>query len=136
MDLLDQAVELLKYQAENRLDGVAKAQVSTNLAAVYLMNRQPEEALKALWSSRTTLLPTAMNLERRALEARALMELGRYDHALEVLGKDASPAARDVRADILWKQQQWGRPPPSMNSASAIAGRRRPCRSARSRRRA
>jgi hypothetical protein len=72
------------------------------------MNRQPEEALKALWSSRTTLLPTAMNLERRALEARALMELGRYDHALEVLGKDASPAARDVRADILWKQQQWG----------------------------
>ena len=29
-----------------------------------------------------------------------------------------------------------GRPPPSMNSASAIAGRRRPCRSARSRRRA
>jgi len=108
VDLLDQAAELLKYQAENRLDGVAKAQVSTNLAAVYLMNRQPEEALKALWSSRTTLLPTAMNLERRALEARALMELGRYDHALEVLGKDASPAARDVRADILWKQQQWG----------------------------
>ena len=108
VDLLDQAAELLKYQAENRLDGVAKAQVSTNLAAVYLMNRQPEEALQALWSSRTTLLPAAMNLERRALEARALMELGRYDHALEVLGKDASPAARDVRADVLWKQQQWG----------------------------
>lgn len=108
VDLLDQAAELLKYQADNRLDGVAKAQVSTNLAAVYLMNRQPEEALQALWASRTTLLPMAMNIERRALEARALMELGRYDHALEVLGKDASPAARDVRADILWKQQQWG----------------------------
>ena len=87
---------------------MAKAQVSTNLAAVYLMNRQPEEALQALWSSRTTLLPTAMNIERRALEARALMELGRYDHALEVLGKDASPAGRDVRAEIFWKQQQWG----------------------------
>lgn len=108
VDLLDQAAELLKYQADNRLDGVAKAQVSTNLAAVYLMNRQPEQALQALWTSRTTLLPTAMNVERRALEARALMELGRYDHALEVLGKDASPAGRDVRAEILWKQQQWG----------------------------
>lgn len=108
VDLLDQAAELLKYQAENRLDGVARAQVSTNLATVYLMNRQPEQALQAIWSSRTTLLPTAMNAERRALEARALMELGRYDHALEVLGKDASPAARDVRAEILWKQQQWG----------------------------
>lgn len=108
VDLLDQAAELLKYQADNRLDGVAKAQVSTNLAAVYLMNRQPEQALQAIWGSRTTLLPTAINAERRALEARALMELGRYDHALEVLDRDASPAARDVRAEILWKQQQWG----------------------------
>lgn len=108
VDLLDQAAELLKYQADNRLDGVAKAQVATNLAAVYLMNRQPEQALQALWSSRTTLLPTAINVERRALEARALTELGRYDHALEVLDRDTSPAARDVRAEILWKQQQWG----------------------------
>ena len=108
VDLLDQAAELLKYQAENRLDGVAKAQVSANLAAVYLMNRQPEPALQALWSSRSTLLPNAVASERRALEARALMELGRYDHALEILGRDASPAARQVRAEILWKQEKWG----------------------------
>ena len=108
VDLLDQAAELLKYQADNRLDGVAKAQVSTNLAAVYLMNRQPEQALQALWSSRTTLLPSAINAERRALEARALTELGRYDHALEILGNDNRAAARDVRAEILWKQQSWG----------------------------
>lgn len=107
VDLLDQAAELLKYQAENRLDGVAKAQVSANLAAVYLMNRQAEPALQALWSSRNTLLPTAVAQERRALEARALMELGRYDHALEVLGRDATPQARQVRAEILWKQENW-----------------------------
>ncbi|WP_292053898.1 MULTISPECIES: tetratricopeptide repeat protein [unclassified Brevundimonas] len=108
VDLLDQAAELLKYQAENRLDGVARAQVSANLAAVYLMNRQPEPALQALWSSRSTLLPNAVAAERRALEARALMELGRFDHAIEVLGRDASPAARQVRAEILWKQEKWG----------------------------
>ncbi len=35
------------------------------------------------------------------------MELGRFDHALEVLGADAGPAARDVRAEILWKQENW-----------------------------
>ena len=107
VDLLDQAAELLKYQAENRLDGVAKAQVSANLAAVYLMNRQAEPALQALWSSRSSLLPQAVAAERRALEARALMELGRYDHALEVLGRDATPQARQVRAEILWKQESW-----------------------------
>ncbi|WP_312811892.1 hypothetical protein [Brevundimonas sp.] len=108
VDLLDQAAELLKYQAENRLDGVAKAQVSANLAAVLLMNRQPEPALQALWTSRSTLLPVAVATERRALEARALMELGRYDHALEILGRDNGAAARQVRAEILWKQEQWG----------------------------
>lgn len=107
VDLLDQAAELLKYQVDNRLDGVAKAQVATDLATVYLMDRQPEAALQAIWSSRTTLLPTALNTERRALEARALAGLGRYDHALEVLGSDSSPEARDVRAEVLWKQEKW-----------------------------
>ncbi|HZW14977.1 MAG TPA: hypothetical protein VFF66_01860 [Brevundimonas sp.] len=107
VDLLDQAAELLKYQVENRLDGVAKAQVATDLAMVYLMDRQPEAALQAIWTSRTTLLPSALNAERRALEARALSDLGRYDHALEVLGSDSSAEARDVRAEVLWKQENW-----------------------------
>ncbi len=107
VDLLDQAAELLKHQVDERLDGVAKAQVATNLATVYLMNRQPEKALQAIWGSRTTLLPAAMNSERRALEARALMDLGRFDHAMEVLDRDQSAPAREVRADVLWKQQKW-----------------------------
>lgn len=107
VDLLDQAAELLKYQVDNRLEGVAKAQVATTLATVLLMDRQPEQALQAIWDSRTTLLPTALNAERRALEARALMELGRFDHALEVLGDDRSAEAQGVRADILWKQENW-----------------------------
>ncbi|MFN3669375.1 MAG: hypothetical protein ACK4VY_08715 [Brevundimonas sp.] len=108
VDLLDQAAELLKYQVENRLDGVAKAQVATDLAAIYLMDRQAEAALQAIWTSRTTILPSALNTERRALEARALMELGRFDHALEVLGADATPEAREVRAEVFWKQRAWG----------------------------
>jgi len=108
VDLLDQAAELLKYQVDNRLEGVAKAQVATDLATVYLMDRQPEPALQAIWSSRTTLLPNALNAERRALEARALTQLGRFDHALEVLDTDASAEARDVRAEVFWKQEKWG----------------------------
>nr|WP_246328801.1 hypothetical protein [Brevundimonas lenta] len=107
VDLLDQAAELLKHQVDTRLEGVAKAQVATDLAAVYLMDRQPEQALQAIWSSRTTLLPSALNAERRALEARALMNLGRYDHALEILGSDSSADARGVRAEVFWKQQKW-----------------------------
>jgi len=107
VDLLDQAAELLKYQVDNRLEGVAKAQVATTLATVLLMDRQPEPALQAIWSSRSTLLPTALSAERRALEARALMDLGRFDHALETLDGDRSPEAQQVRADIFWKQENW-----------------------------
>ena len=109
VDLLPQAAELLKYQADNRLDGVAKAQVSTDLAAVYLMDQQPEKALDAIWGSRTTLLPNGLNAQRRVLEARALTGLGKFDNALEILGKDASPEAQDARAEVFWKQKDWAK---------------------------
>jgi len=107
VDLLGPAAELLKHQVDERLEGVAKAQVATDLATVYLMDRQPEKALQAIWSSRTTLLPSDMTSKRRALEARALMDLGRFDHAMETLDRDTSTAAQDVRAEVLWKQQDW-----------------------------
>ena len=108
LDLLDRAAALLEYQVEHRLDGVAAASVATDAAAIRLMNREPQRALEDIWSSRTTLLPTALQAERRALEARSLMMLGRLDHALEVLGTDTSPEANAVRADVYWKQQRWG----------------------------
>ncbi|HKP78437.1 MAG TPA: endoglucanase, partial [Phenylobacterium sp.] len=107
VDLLPQAADLLKYQAENRLDGVPKAQVSTDLAVIYLMDRKPEQALEAINASRTTVLPTALNAERRLIEARAWTGLGRYESALEILGKDASKDASDLRGEITWKQKNW-----------------------------
>ncbi len=107
VDLLDQAAELLKYQVDNRLEGVAKATVATDLAMIDVMNRQPEAALDAINSSRTTLLPAALNVRRRVLEARALMMLGRFDHAAELLGADRSPEVLDARAEIAWSGRAW-----------------------------
>lgn len=109
VDLLDQAGELLKYQADNRLDGVARAQVDTDLAMIDLMNRQPEAALEAINGSRTTLLPAELNVRRRLLQARALSAVGRYDDAAELLEADTSAEASAVRADLAWDQKQWGR---------------------------
>ena len=107
VDLLPQAADLLKYQAEERLDGVAKAQVSTDLAVIYLMDRKPEQALQAINASRTTVLPNALNAERRLVEARAWTGLGRYESALEIIGRDKGREADDLRAEILWKQKNW-----------------------------
>ena len=107
VDLLDQAAELLKYQADNRLDGVARAEVDTDLALIQVMNRQPEAALDALNASRTTLLPAELQSRRRAIQSRALTALGRYDDALEILDADASPDARTARAEALWRKRDW-----------------------------
>ena len=107
VDLLPQAEELLQYQVDNRLDGVSKAQVATDLAVIYLMDRQPEKALDAINSSRTTVLPMSLNLQRRIVTARALTGLGRYGDALEVLGADASPDAVEVRSEIVWRKKAW-----------------------------
>jgi len=107
VDLLPQAADLLKYQAENRLDGVPRAQVATDLAVIYLMDRKPEQALQAINASRTTVLPASLNAERRLVEARAWTSLGRYDSALEILERDASRDASELRAEVLWKQKNW-----------------------------
>jgi tetratricopeptide (TPR) repeat protein len=107
VDLLDEAAKLLKYQVDNRLNGVPKAQVATDLAWIYLMDRKPESALDTINATRTTILPPALNAERRVATARALMGLGRYDAALEVIESDKGRDAEDVRAEIAWKQHTW-----------------------------
>jgi tetratricopeptide (TPR) repeat protein len=107
VDLLDQAASLLKYQAENRLDGVPRAVVATEQALIEVMARKPENALNALNGSRTTLLPTALNSQRRMIEARAWLQLNQLDHAAEILGDDASPDGQAIRAEIAWKRKDW-----------------------------
>ena len=107
VDLLGQAADLLKYQAENRLDGVPRAEVDTDLATIQLMNRQPEAAIDALNESRTTLLPSALSAQRRVVESRAWMMLGQYDHALEIIEGDKSGDAVAVRAEVAWRKHDW-----------------------------
>ncbi len=107
VDLLPQAEELLKYQVDNRLEGVPKAEVATDLAVIDLMDKKPEDAIDAINASRTTVLPMPLNLQRRVIAARALTGLGQYDTALEMLGPDSSPDAADARAEIAWRQKDW-----------------------------
>jgi tetratricopeptide (TPR) repeat protein len=107
VDLLTDAEGLLKYQVENRLDGVARGQVATDLATLYLMDRKPEAAIEALNNSRTTLLPKDLQDQRRMIEARAWLALNQNDHALELVDKDKSPDADVVRAEVAWRTRNW-----------------------------
>lgn len=107
VDLLDKAAELLKYQVDNRLDGPARAQVATDLATLYLMDRKPEAAIEALNASRVSILPKDLQDQRRMIEARAWLDLNQNDHALELVAKDTSPDAEGVRAEVAWRSHEW-----------------------------
>lgn len=121
VDLLPQAAQLLQHQVDNRLDGVARAQVATRLAVIYLLDRKPEKALNAIRTSRQARLPDPMIAERRLLEARALTDLNLTDDAIETLADDQSAAAGRLRADIYWAGQRWAE---AGRTSEALAGER------------
>ena len=107
VDLLDPAAQLLAYQVNKRLDGVAKASVSTRLAAIYLMDHKPQAALDILRNSQISGVPDETGHERLLLEARAFAALKQWDNAVDLIDVDDSPDTRRLRADIYWESGNW-----------------------------
>jgi hypothetical protein len=107
VDLLNQAVELLQHQIDNRLQGAARSQVATRLATVHLMNRKPERAIGVLRSTRLADLPSDLRRQRMLLESRALSDTGRYDVALELVANLQGREVDRLRADIHWQAKRW-----------------------------
>jgi hypothetical protein len=81
------------------------------------MDKKPEKAIQAINSSRTTILPAALNAERRLIESRAWAGVGRYDSALEIIERDPSKEAQDLRGEITWKQKDWAKAGPVFEKA-------------------
>ncbi len=107
VDLLGPAARLLKYQVENRLDGVARAQVATRLATLDLLDHRPKDALEALHTTRISGIPDEVNHQRMSLEAQALAALKQWDRALDTLAVDNAADTRKLRADIYWTSGNW-----------------------------
>jgi hypothetical protein len=107
VDLLGPAAALLAYQVDKRLDGVAKAQVSTRLAEVYLLDHKPQDAINALHSSQITGLPDDTLHQRLILEARAFAAEKQWDNALDLIAVDQAEDTRRLRADIYWESGNW-----------------------------
>jgi hypothetical protein len=107
VDLLGPAADLLKYQIDKRLDGVAQAQVATRLAEIYLMDKKPELALNEIRLTQISMLPDDVGHRRMLVEARALADLKRYDDALDRVAVDKAGDTARLRADIYWQAGQW-----------------------------
>lgn len=109
IDLLEQAAQLLQHQVDERLQGMAKAQVASDLAAIYLMDHKPDRALVAIDTTRQPNMPPTLLADRRIIEARALVELGRLDAAVELVERDRSENAQRIRAEAAWRSRDWDR---------------------------
>ncbi|RYE09942.1 MAG: hypothetical protein EOP22_06720 [Hyphomicrobiales bacterium] len=107
VDLLAQAADLLEYQIDSRLQGVAQAQVATDLALIRIADRNPEGALRALNRTRIANLAPTLERQRRILEARALIDAGREDLALDLLARLEGRDADLLRVDGYWKSKNY-----------------------------
>jgi len=107
VDLLGPAADLLKYQIDKRIDGVARAQVATKLAAIYLADHKPELALNTIRSTSISTLPDDVLHQRLLLQARALADLKHWDDAIELIAVDKSTDVGRLRADIYWRSGNW-----------------------------
>lgn len=107
VDLLGPAADLLKYQIDKRLDGVARAQVAAKLAAIHLMDNKPQLALDTLRATQISGLPDELGHQRMLLEARALAGLKRWGDALDMIAVDQAADTARLRADIDWQSGNW-----------------------------
>jgi hypothetical protein len=107
VDLLAQAAELLEYQLENRLTGVARTQIAADLAIIYLADRKPQEALRVLNITRLPDLPDSLQRQRRVLEARAMIDGGRDQLALDLLRDMDGRDVTLLRIDAHWKAKRY-----------------------------
>jgi tetratricopeptide (TPR) repeat protein len=126
VDLLEQAAQLLQHQVDERLSGLSKAQAAADLATIYLLDRKPDQALVALASSRQPNMPQTLLADRRILEARALLDLGRLDGATELVERDRSEDAQRVRAEAAWRAHDWARASVELRNLLALRTRSQP----------
>ena len=127
VDLLAPAENLLAYQVDKRLDGIAKAQVATRLATVYLMDHKPELAVKTIRDSQITGLPDSDMHDRLLLEARAFAALKQWDNALDLIAVghfERGHRAAAARRHLLGQRQLGGGGPEGRGDAGYALERR------------
>lgn len=107
MDLLDRAAFLLEDQLKQPVGNKERGLISTRLALVYLLNKEPEKSLKSLGISDDNQFSDKLRAQRLHIRAKALADLKKTDEAAALLENDESDAAKMLRAEIFWQAQKW-----------------------------
>lgn len=113
-DLLTRGAAILQHQVDFREGGAEQARTAMRLAAVYLLDNDPNPAIAALDKAKAYYAAQpddASQAQARAadmMRARALSQANRTAEAIALL--NTFPVAPDVnrlRADIAWQAGKW-----------------------------
>jgi hypothetical protein len=108
LGLNEEAARLLQYQIDNRLEGMPRAIVAAEAAALLNAGGAYQRALDVLAVTDVQDLPPDALRFRGHVRAQALIGLGRGAEARALLGGDTSPAAAALLADAAWAMGDWG----------------------------
>ncbi len=114
-DLLGRAGDLLQNQVDYSLQGREKADVAMRLAAIGLLNKDPQRTAGALDKADAfyQTLPAGGERDRllrnvSLMRARAVSQQGKTEEALGMLAKmGPSQDVSRLRADIAWQAGMW-----------------------------
>jgi hypothetical protein len=108
VDLLEKAAELIDSQLRTGAAPPEKIPaLGAKLAAVYLLDGRPTEALSAVQRSQRSDTAAPLEQERQMMRARALSQLNRTDDAITALAGFDTAEAKRLRADVLWRARRW-----------------------------
>jgi hypothetical protein len=121
MDLLDKAEDLIEAQIGIGLPEEKIAGAGEKLAAVYLLDKRPQQALEALKKTERGGADKTGE-ERSLLKARAQSQLNQTDAALGTLSAMTSKNSTRLKADVLWRAQKWDAAAAAIESLLPDAG--------------
>ncbi len=109
MDLLDRAAGLINRVLGDTTDQPQRAEISTRLAAIYLLDGKPSLALETLNRTADDAAAADADLVQRRtlLKARAQSQLNLTSDAIATLAPLKTAEARRLTADVLWRARRW-----------------------------
>lgn len=114
-DLLGKSADLLRYQVDHRLKGKEKLRIAIRLAAIELLDKQPQKSLDVLAKATEAIKHISDKEEIRKrtreitlLKIRAYSQNKQYSKALSLIEKvPMDEMVNRLRADIAWKAGYW-----------------------------
>ncbi len=109
LDLLDNAIGLMRHQVNYRLKGERRVKNADNLAIVLLAHKKPSEAIFILDETDKDNTSFKEHEYRVRLRARALISLEEFEKTLSYLKDDTSEEAEIIRREAVFQSKDWNK---------------------------